>query len=202
VKRLTTLCALGAANERTWGIASDDDATRDPVTGVYNAAFMNAFLTQALSQARRRGESLAILCMGVDWLTNVRDEHGAEIADAALRRMARAIVATLRTSDVVARSYENRLIAVLPAATMTDAFRVAESVRRAVLEAGMTAATATPVSTSIGVAAYPDHATEVGPLLAAAGEALARAYAQGPSSIVAAPRAARPIAPSIVRSVG
>lgn len=202
VRQLTTLCALAAANERAWGAAGDDDAARDPVTGVYNATFMNAFLTQALSQARRRGESLAILCMGVDWLSHVRDEHGVEIADAALRRMARAMVATLRTSDVVARSDECRLIAVLPSATMIDAFRVAESVRRAVLEAGVTAATANPLSTAIGVAAYPDHAVEVGPLLAAAGEALARAHAQGPGSIISAPRSAKPLTPSIVRSVG
>jgi diguanylate cyclase (GGDEF)-like protein len=202
VRRLTTLCALAAAVERVAGGAGEDDATRDPVTGTYNTAFLTAFLTHALAQGRRRGEPLTLLCAGADWLEGVREEHGTEIADPALRRMARALTATLRASDVVARLDDSRLIAVLPAAALPDAMRVAESARRAILEAGLTAATPAPLTSSIGVATYPDHAADVGRLLAAAREALARARAQGPGSIVAAPRPTQPAATSIIRSVG
>jgi diguanylate cyclase (GGDEF)-like protein len=108
----------------------------------------------------------------------------------------------LRSSDIVARLDDTRLAAVLPSAAWNDALRVAESVRRAILEAGLTTATSDPLSASIGIAAYPDHALEVGPLLAAAGEALARARASGPGGIVPAPRAAKAAPPSIVGNAG
>jgi diguanylate cyclase (GGDEF)-like protein len=202
IRRLTAVCALAGAVERISGPAGDDDAARDPVTGAFNAAFLSAFLTQAVAQARRRGEPLSVLCAGADWLEGVREEHGTEIADSAVRRMARAMAATLRASDVVARLDDGRLIALLPAAALADAMRVAESVRRAIIEAGLTAATPAPLTSSIGVAAYPDHAADAGHLLAAAREALARARTQGAGFIATAPRPAQPLVASIVRPAG
>src|SRR5262249_13066206 len=110
--------------------------------------------------------------------------------------------ATLRGSDVVSRMDAGRIVAALPSASLNDALRVAESVRRAIREAGLTTPTSAPLSASIGISAYPDHAQEAGPLLAAASEALARARARGPGCIAAAPLAVKRVSASIVRSVG
>jgi diguanylate cyclase len=119
-------------------------------------------------------------------------EVGPELADVALRRATRAMVGTLRTSDVVARLDETRLAAVLPATPLRDALNVAVSLRRAVEEACVAMSTGTPLSASLGIAGFPDHGREPGPLLAAAREALARAQSQGTSRIVEAPIPANP----------
>jgi diguanylate cyclase (GGDEF)-like protein len=198
------MCALAGAVERAAGLANGAvEATRDPGSGAYNASFLNAFLTHALAQARRRSESLSVLCVGTDRrLAQIRSQDGSEIADAALKRMARAMTSTLRTTDVVARLDDGRLVAVLPGASVTDAVSVAEAVRRAIAEAGVTAAAANPIAAPIGVAAFPEHARDVGPLVAAAGEALARAEVLGPDRVAVAPRPVRNGAPSITRYVG
>ncbi len=111
------------------------------------------------------------------------------------------MIGTLRASDVVARVEHDRFVAVLPGASSDDAPKVAETLRRAIAEACVASALAKPLSVSIGVVSYPEHAREAGPLLAAVSEALTRARSQGEGLIAIAPMSTIPLRPSIVPCV-
>ena len=189
VRVLTTMTVLAASVERSAFARFDGGGTRDTISGARNAAFLNAYLTHALALSRRRGEPISLLCIGTDEaMPDSKSKSCPEVAGAWLHRIARAMVGTLRTSDVVARLEDGRFMAVLPGAKVTDALIVAEAVRRAVGEAGLASGILVPPTVSIGVAGFPDHASEPGSLIAAAGEALARARSQGTNRVALAPR--------------
>lgn len=203
VRVLTTLTVLASSAERTGLGRFDGGGTRDTLSGARNAAFLSAFLTHAMALARRRNEPISLLCIGTDHAKH--DSKGKscpEVADAWLHRIARAIVGTLRTSDVVARLDDGRFMAVLPAAGIADALVVAEAVRRAVGEAGLASGVLVPPTASIGVAGSPEHAREPGTLIAAASEALARARAQGTNRVALAPRPTSSASSTIAMRVG
>jgi diguanylate cyclase (GGDEF)-like protein len=189
VRILTTLTVLAASVERSAFARFDAGSTRDAVSGARNAAFLSAFLTHAVALAKRRNEPISLLCIGTDYAKpDSRSKSCPEVADAWLHRIARAMAGTLRTSDVVARLDDGRFMAVLPGAGVTDALVIAEAVRRAAGEAGLASGILVPPTVSIGVAGLPDHAQEPGTLIAAAGEALARARSQGINRVALAPR--------------
>lgn len=189
IRRLTTLTTLAAAADQAlWarGLATERTA-RDPVTGLPDEAFLATYLEKAMAQARRRHEPLSVLAIAPDRLAAVRESYGPRISDAALQRVARAVVATLRGGDLVARVSADRLVAVLPMAQMADALAVAEAVRRAIGEAGMAGATHVPLTATIGVAGFPSDAEEPEDLLAAAVAALGHARSQGRNRVARPP---------------
>lgn len=188
LKRLETLCVLAAAAELRSARLEADSATHDALTGAHNMAYLSAFLTHALARARRRIEPVTLLCLAIDDFRALRDRHGDDLADNALARAARALSGTLRSSDVIARLDADRLVAVLPGCAAHDAARVAELVRHAVNEAEVASGLQSAPTASVGMATYPDHALEAGPLLAAAFEAHARACAVGTNRTASAPR--------------
>lgn len=188
VRRVETLCILAAAAELRSARLDEESATRDPQTGARNAAYLGAFLTHTLARAKRHIEPVTLLVVELDGWRALRERQGDELAIAALSRAARALSGSLRASDLIARLDHDHLVAVLPGCAAGDATRVADMVRSAIAEAELATGLTPAPTASIGVATYPDHALEAGPLLAAAIEALARAQVQGPNLTAGAPR--------------
>lgn len=187
LRRLDTLCDIAAAAERAWeaeGAASELlPPIRDPLTGLHHPTFLDAFLFHALALARRRREDMAFILIAPDRLGEVRADQGTEIADAVLQRVARAVAESLRVSDVVARLDRDRLAAVLPGASAHAAVKIARQIVAIVAEAGLTAPTNPPVTASVGIAVFPDHAESVEGLVRVASASLGRAQRVGPGSV-------------------
>ncbi|HWE34942.1 MAG TPA: diguanylate cyclase [Isosphaeraceae bacterium] len=181
--QLRALCVLAAAAEAEGaGAGATSPPWCDPLTGQPDVAFLEAFLPLALAASRRRREPLSVLRVVVDRLDVIRDVQGPQLADAALRRATRTIVATLRAGDLVARVDEDGLAVVLPGAPAADArLVVAEAIRRGVIEAAVTSTY--PLTVSIGVATFPEHAREPAALLVAAAAALELARSRGTDAI-------------------
>jgi GGDEF domain-containing protein len=188
VRRLEILATLAAAAlvRPSPDQPSGGDPVRDEQTGAHSGAFLAAYLSQAVAQARRRGEPLSVICVGLDRL-DCPEEAAPGRVEGAMRRAVRTMLAALRAGDMVARLDRFQLAAALPGASQADARSLAESLLGAIETA---VAAPSPVA-SLGVATFPDDAGEPGPLLAAAREALARAYASGPGEIVTAPARSR-----------
>ncbi len=190
LRRLDTLCDLAASAERAWcaegNVADLAPPVRDPLTGLHHASFLHAFLEHALALAKRRSEDLSLMLLAPDNLAEVRAEHGSEIADAVLQRVARAMAESLRVSDVVARLDRERLAAVLPSASARDALTVARQVVGIVAEAGLTAPTDPPMTASVGIAGFPQQGESREVLVTAATRALARANFIGKGTIITA----------------
>jgi diguanylate cyclase (GGDEF)-like protein len=153
---------------------------------VRDATFLNAVLPFALGQARRHRESVALLCVAIDRLGAIRGLLGPEAADHMVREVAATVSSRVRSSDIVARLDDDRMVVLLVRARGSTALRVARMIGRVVAEANRAATVLPGMTVSIGVADFPAAAGNAYSLLDAADEALARAQGRGPNQIVLA----------------
>ncbi|MGC8639358.1 MAG: GGDEF domain-containing protein [Isosphaeraceae bacterium] len=151
------------------------------------ATFLGAVLPFALGQARRHGEPLALLCVAVDRLSGIRELLGSEVSSRAVRNVGTHLAAQLRSSDIVARIDDDRIIVVLPRARIQGALFVAQKICRSVETTPCLLPELPCLTVSIGVAEYPASADSVEALLDSADSALGQAKAQGKNRAVAAP---------------
>jgi diguanylate cyclase (GGDEF)-like protein len=128
----------------------------------------------------------------VDDFKQVNDRLGHPVGDAVLRAIARLFLplsAGTRGSDVAARYGGEEFCLVLTETVTDGAFIKAERIRTAVSAIDWTSIDprlVKPVTVSIGIASYPDHAASVDALLDVADKALYRAKAAGKNRVVVA----------------
>ncbi len=188
VHRMTTLCVLAAAAERSLRADRpvDPDAGLETIVALRDATFLNAVLPYAVAQAKRHREPLSLLCVGIDRLAAIHELHGPEVVRIAVQRVSDTIVKLIRASDVVARLEDDRMIVVLPISGVSDSLRVAEVVCSAIAAAGTATTTMPMLTASIGVACFPTHAQDIPSLIAAADDAMARAEHEGRNRVAVA----------------
>lgn len=151
-------------------------ATVDPVTRFFNERYFATRLEQETHRAIRSRESLSLVVLGVDGLSQLRRDTGAESTNTFLANLVDHIVAGLRATDVGCRIADDEMAIILPASTGLDAFRIAERVRRDSGTAGLIPA---GVALSVGVASFPDQAGNADQLARFARAALALARRHG-----------------------
>ncbi len=140
--------------------------------------------------------------VAVDRLDSIRELLGQELAESAVERVMRAIKATIRASDVVARLEDGRIAVLLPNAGVENAMKVAQAIRSAIARAGTASTTMPTLSASIGLATYPDHAHDVATLRAAASSMLTQAREQGNDQLATAPAIPAIAMPALNHRVG
>jgi diguanylate cyclase (GGDEF)-like protein len=78
-------------------------AHHDPLTGLGNRVLLREQIEQALAQARRTTETLAILFIDLDGFKSINDTLGHSLGDALLKCIAGRLQESLRESDKIAR---------------------------------------------------------------------------------------------------
>ena len=78
-------------------------ALHDSLTGLANRTLLLDRTQQALAQARRRGEQVALLFLDLDDFKQVNDTLGHPEGDRLLKEIATRVVASCRAADTVAR---------------------------------------------------------------------------------------------------
>lgn len=164
-------------------------SSTDSLTGVANRRCFDDVLAREWRRAARRNESLAVAMFDVDFFKLYNDRYGHPAGDECLRRVARALTAGMnRAGDLVARYGGEEFAFIAPGATVADAQRVAELVRRD-LAALVLLHERSPfghVTISCGVAAMvPGKDCTPEQLVQAADQALYRAKAEGRNRVVA-----------------
>jgi diguanylate cyclase (GGDEF)-like protein len=160
-------------------------ATHDSLTGLPNRSLLSDRLNMAMAQARRTGKGFSVLALDLDGFKKINDALGHPIGDVLLREAGMRLRDTLRDTDTLARVGGDEFIAVLPSA-LTEieiqiiARRMITSIQRPFEIQGH----ALYVSTSIGVAIYPEHGDHEIKLLAHADIALYRAKETGKARYV------------------
>lgn len=141
-------------------------ATHDLLTGLANRALFYDRLRQALALARRRSSPLGILNLDMDGLKAINDSHGHRAGDAAIRECAQRIHAAARESDTVARLGGDEFGVLLSELPDRDgAVQVAERMTRAIRQPFTFEEAALPIDASIGLALFPEDATELDSLV-------------------------------------
>jgi diguanylate cyclase (GGDEF)-like protein len=159
----------------------------DPLTNLYNRRFLQEYLPQEIAKARRTFSSLAVLMFDLDFFKRINDVFGHEAGDTFLKSVAALLRGCIRESDIACRYGGEEFVLVLSGASLDGAMKKAERIRKAVMELDLTVREKPlgRVSTSIGVAVYPEHGIAMETLLRAADEALYEAKENGRNRVVA-----------------
>jgi len=178
--------ALGAEDFDVAAGSAEMDLAGQVSLLLRDATYLHVILPYALSQAHRHREPLSVLHVSIDRIAAIHEMLGPDMVTQAVNRVGETVVARLRSSDVVSRMEDDRILAMLPNATASDANRIANQIRASVEEACNLPAELPPLTVSIGVAAFPSSCKDVDALLIAADEAVSRAQAAGRNRVVVA----------------
>ncbi len=158
-----------------------EQATRDPLTCLWNRYSILDILHREVDRAEREGSTVAVVMADLDHFKQVNDTWGHLAGDAVLREAAHRMGSSVRSYDAVGRYGGEEFLIVLPNATTQSAMHLAERLR-AVVNAEPMHITEGVVcsSVSLGVTSTAPglHATPEA-LIRTADEALYRAKANG-----------------------
>lgn len=171
----------------------DEQASRDPLTGVFNRRHFMTVVEREWARSRRYGTHGALLLIDVDHFKRVNDGQGHLCGDALLREIARVSGESLRQADVLARFGGEEFIIFLPSTDPLGALDVAERVRQHVAALRLQwQGVATGATVSIGVASLGPLHGSVDALISDADAALYQAKEAGRNCVRAAPVQPRP----------
>lgn len=155
-------------------------ANFDALTGLPNRRMWREQLEQALRQAARERSRLGVMYLDLDHFKDVNDTLGHDQGDVLLRQAADRIAAAVRDADTLARMGGDEFALILRAVDDgASLLRVAEQILASLAEPFQLGDHLGWVTGSIGVAFYPDDATDADTLCRCADQAMYRAKAQG-----------------------
>lgn len=174
--------AMETAQRRRMGERIRREADHDELTQLPNRRFFTQWLGYALALARREGTTLGLLCIDIDGFKRVNDTSGHEAGDALLVEIARRFSALKRDSDVLARlGGDEFVLAAVGASNGKDLARLAQRMIDSLIDPPVSKP---QVGASIGIAFFPDDASDLPGLLATADAAMYAAKRGGRNRVV------------------
>lgn len=160
----------------------------DVLTGLPNRTLFSDRLQQSIAKARRDKTRLALMFIDLDMFKPVNDLYGHHVGDLLLKEVAGRLRGCLRReSDTVVRMGGDEFVVILPEIeSAQDAITVAEMILLALNQAFEIAGHTLHISSSIGIACYPEHGRDEKHLLKQADDAMYRAKEGGRNRMVLA----------------
>ncbi|MCB1030074.1 MAG: sensor domain-containing diguanylate cyclase [Acidimicrobiales bacterium] len=153
-------------------------ASRDPLTGLAN----RRRLFEQLETATSRG---ALLFCDLDHFKPVNDTHGHQAGDAVLKEVGRRIEASVRSTDLVARTGGDEFVVVAPDIDLETAAALAQRIRTEIAQPIDIGGASVQVGVTVGVAYAEDILSEAA--LSGADQALTNAKARDRGTVRWAP---------------
>jgi len=177
----------------------EDNLIHDPLTGLKTRVFfedeINKYL-EIISQQAENGEpgvsqrkerfgfrNVSVVFFDIDFFKKVNDEHGHDIGDVVLKRVAEVMRESLRTGDTVARWGGEEIIASLLGANEADAAAKAEEIRQKIEGLQFPEAPGLSITISAGVASSKSD-MNLSELVKKADEALYKAKGSGRNKVI------------------
>jgi len=155
-------------------------ALHDPLTGLPNRRLLEDRIATTLQHAARHGRKAAVMYLDLDGFKPINDTHGHATGDEILKLVAQRLVNSSRKEDTVARVGGDEFVIVLAeVANVASAQEPASKLIEVVSEPYQIGELTLNLSTSIGIALYPDHAADVNQLIHMADQALYDAKRSG-----------------------
>ncbi len=142
-------------------------AFSDPLTGLSNRRMLMEMAAYEIARHYRARAPFVVVMLDLDGFKQVNDLHGHEAGDRLLIEVAQALSGALRTQDTIARFGGDEFCVIAPETDNPRA--LAEKILSAV--ASVTAGHRA-LSTSVGLAVFPDDGTDINDLIHVADERL------------------------------
>ncbi|MEN0105819.1 MAG: histidine kinase N-terminal 7TM domain-containing protein [Pseudomonas sp.] len=177
--------ALAVSEDRLRTISSlherlQEQALRDPLTGLYNRRYLDEFFQRELARAQREKKPLALALIDLDHFKSLNDIHGHLIGDDVLVLVAQLLSDALRSTDAVFRIGGEEFLLILPGVGAEEA---RQRLERICLQLAITPVITRngpqKVTLSAGMACWPAQGEALDDLLQVADAALYEAKRSG-----------------------
>ncbi|MEO7018790.1 MAG: diguanylate cyclase [Ktedonobacteraceae bacterium] len=135
-------------------------AISDSLTELLNHRVLMVKLDEALEHARTTSSTCAVICMDIDHFKTINDGSGHLVGDVVLRNFGMVVKLVLRPTDWVGRWGGDEFMAIVPDVDPFEAYQVAERIRKMIDQRVLAGNGELRVTCSLGVATYPDDASE------------------------------------------
>jgi diguanylate cyclase (GGDEF)-like protein/PAS domain S-box-containing protein len=164
------------------------EASRDPLTGLFNRRHMEESLRRELYRAARKKTRVGFLLFDLDRFKGFNDRFGHAAGDTTLREVSRFVQKRSRADDLLCRYGGEEFLLVLWDCSLADLLRRAEEIREGVkkLQLEHEGQAIGPITLSVGVALFPDHGKAPEDLFQAADAALYQAKRAGRDRVMVA----------------
>jgi diguanylate cyclase (GGDEF)-like protein/PAS domain S-box-containing protein len=156
-------------------------AYHDILTGLPNRAQLRHLITTAID-ACPTGSHVALAFLDVDHFKDVNDTLGHAAGDELLIQLAQRLREHIGPEDMLGRLGGDEFVILLPQRTAEGAERVAAGITEALAAPLRLGSKQMPMSASIGISLYPDHATDIDTLMQQADAAMYMAKQAGRST--------------------
>ena len=184
---LTTLINVVGSVKAIYKYTKDLEyyATRDPLTNLYNQRVFWEMLDYEIKRAQRHNYRFGLLVIDLDNFKTINDRYGHSFGDDFLIEFTRTLGDASRPEDILARYGGDEFVVILPEAGDEETFLVAQRIREQSEKNQLVSPDGTKVraTTSIGIAIYPDHATEAKDLFLIADNMMYKAKRGGKNQI-------------------
>ncbi|GAB4256393.1 EAL domain-containing protein [Thermincola ferriacetica] len=155
-------------------------AYHDPLTGLPNRILFKDRLTQTLAQAKRSKQMLALMFLDLDRFKNINDTLGHATGDQFLQGISKRLTGCIRSGDTVARLGGDEFTLLLPQINhVEDAIKVAQKIIDTFKKPWILGGHEFYITTSIGIALYPNDGEDAETLMKHADTAMYRAKERG-----------------------
>ncbi|WP_297447090.1 EAL domain-containing protein [Acidiferrobacter sp.] len=155
-------------------------ATHDALTGLPNRLLLSDRLDQALVQARRAGDRVALLFLDLDGFKTINDSLGHATGDLVLKAVAQRLTTSLRATDTVARQGGDEFVVVLTGlATLEAVDQVTQKLLTNLIAPYSVQDRILYVGASMGITVFPDDGVDRDTLLKNCDIAMYRAKEAG-----------------------
>jgi diguanylate cyclase (GGDEF)-like protein len=148
----------------------------DDLTKLYNSRYLNVVLDRELKRSERYRNFFSVLFMDVDFFKRVNDAHGHLVGSRVLVEVGIVLRSCVRETDTVVRYGGDEFVVLLVETNAQEALNVAERMRKMIENRsfGEDFGLSLRLTISIGIAAFPEHASTKQNLLNLADHAMYR----------------------------
>lgn len=165
-----------------------EQAIRDEMTHMYNYRYFMQELHRETNRSKRFNTCYSLMMVDIDHFKKYNDANGHLEGDKALKLISRLMDQNTRTTDTVCRYGGEEFTIIMPGLKKSEAIMIAEKLRALIENSHFSGEGQEPcckLTVSIGVASYPEDATQPDILLQLADSAMYKAKSQGRNQVAA-----------------
>jgi diguanylate cyclase (GGDEF)-like protein len=148
---------------------------RDELTNAFNRRYLFQYLPQEISTCKGTGKNIWLFMIDIDDFKTFNDNYGHLAGDEILKGVVEILNQHVRPQDTVIRYAGDEFTIILPDSDLSDVISIAKKINKAVSESKFKSETGriiSRVNLSIGIANFPDDATDALKLIDLADRAL------------------------------